>query len=137
MEVRTGNSRIMSSRRVMVYSALAFLVLSLISTAVYYFSGYLTNIAGAFFDSVSAFSATGLSVFSKPDQLPEWLRLFRAFSQWIGGGMSLAILALLMSSPAGDSLADVVICLADEVEGDAAREECAERLSCDSGEVDG
>ena len=98
-------NRIMSARRVMVYSAVAFLVLSLISTGVYYFSGYLKDPLRGFFDSVSAFSATGLSLFPRPAELPEWLRLFRAVCQWIGGGMSLAILALLMSSPAGDSLA--------------------------------
>ena len=105
MESLSKRSRIMSARRVMVYSALAFLVLSLISTAVYYFSGYVTDPARAFFESVSAFSTTGLSVFPRPSDLPEWLRLFRAACQWIGGGMSLAVLALIMSSPAGDSMA--------------------------------
>ena len=89
----------------MVYSALAFLVLSLISTGVYYFTGYLNDPLRGFFDSVSAFSATGLSLFPKPLELPVWLRIFRAGCQWIGGGMSLAILALLMSSPDGDSMA--------------------------------
>ena len=98
-------NRIMSARHVMIYSALAFLVLSLISTAVYYFSGYITDPARGFFESVSAFSTTGLSLFPRPAELPEWLRIFRAACQWIGGGMSLAILALLMSSPSGDSMA--------------------------------
>ena len=98
------NNRIMSARRVMVYSALAFLALSVISAAVYYFTGYLKNPAQAFFDSVSAFSTTGLSMFGRPDQLPVWLRIFRAASQWIGGGLTLAILALLISSPDGDSM---------------------------------
>ena len=105
MKSVSRNNRIMSARRVMVYSALAFLVLSLISTAVYYFTGIIRNPALAFFDSVSAFSTTGLSMVTKPDQLPEWLRLFRAASQWIGGGMTLAILALFLSSPNGDSMA--------------------------------
>lgn len=105
MKDRTRRNRIMSARRVMVYSALAFLVLSLISTGVYYFTGYLKDPLRGFFDSVSAFSATGLSLFPKPLELPVWLRIFRAACQWIGGGMSLAILALLMSSPDGDSMA--------------------------------
>lgn len=95
----------MNARHVLIYSAAAFLVLSLISTAVYYFTGYLKDPFQGFFDSVSAFSATGLSLFPKPLELPVWLRIFRAGSQWIGGGMSLAILALLMSSPDGDSMA--------------------------------
>ena len=105
MKDHARRNRIMSARRVMVYSALAFLVLSLISTGVYYFTGYLNDPLRGFFDSVSAFSATGLSLFPKPLELPVWLRIFRAGCQWIGGGMSLAILALLMSSPDGDSMA--------------------------------
>ena len=103
MKDKSRLNRIMSARRVMVYSALAFLVLSLISTAVYYFTGYLKDPIQGFFDSVSAFSTTGLSLFPRPNELPEWLRLFRAACQWIGGGISLAVLALMMSSPDGDS----------------------------------
>ena len=38
---------------------------------------------------------------------------------------------------AGEGLADIVVSLADEVEGDALREERAERLARDTGEVDG
>lgn len=75
-----------------------FLVASLISTAVYMISGYILAFGPAFFESVSAFTTTGATVFPFAPYLPNWLKIYRAACQWIGGGGTLIFLALLLSN---------------------------------------
>ena len=87
----------MTARRLMGFTLIAFLVMSLISTAVYLISGYITSPSAAFFESVSAFTTTGASVFENTAFLPDWLKIFRAFSQWAGGGATLVFLASLLT----------------------------------------
>ena len=74
-----------------------FIVLSLISMAVYLASGTIADPFHALFESVSAFTDTGLSVLAKDAALPAWLLIFRSFCQWIGGAMLLAFFALIFS----------------------------------------
>ena len=74
-----------------------FIVLSLISMAVYLASGTISDPFRALFESVSAFTDTGLSVLAKDAALPAWLLIFRSFCQWIGGAMLLAFFALIFS----------------------------------------
>ena len=92
------NNRKLSARRLMGITLAAFLGLSLVSTAVYLISGYITDPAAAFFESVSAISTTGASIFKDTSSLPLWLLIFRSFSQWIGGGATLVFLACLVSN---------------------------------------
>ena len=92
------NNRKLSARRLMGITLAAFLGLSLVSTAVYLISGYITDPAAAFFESVSAISTTGASIFNDTSSLPLWLIIFRSFSQWIGGGATLVFLACLVSN---------------------------------------
>ncbi|MBR5730351.1 MAG: hypothetical protein IKX89_00215, partial [Firmicutes bacterium] len=74
-----------------------FIVLSLISMAVYLATGTISDPLQALFESVSAFTTTGLSVFPAGQELPGWLMLFRSACQWIGGIMLLGFFALLFS----------------------------------------
>ena len=92
-------NRSLSSRRLMGIALIGFLALSLISTAVYIISGYIVNPAAAFFESVSAFTTTGVSVFTFPSALPAWLSIFRSACQWIGGIATLIFFTALI----GDS----------------------------------
>ena len=75
-----------------------FLALSLISTAVYLISGWITSPTAAFFESVSAFTTTGASIFDNTTFLPDWMKVFRSFCQWIGGGVTLVFLASIVSN---------------------------------------
>ncbi len=78
-------------------SMAAFIVLSLVSMGVYLATGTISDPFKAFFESVSMFTTTGLSVFPAGQVLPTWLYIFRAVCQWIGGAMLLAFFALIFS----------------------------------------
>ncbi|MBR5730879.1 MAG: TrkH family potassium uptake protein, partial [Firmicutes bacterium] len=68
-----------------------------ISMAVYLATGTISDPLQALFESVSAFTTTGLSVFPAGHELPGWLMLFRSACQWIGGILLLGFFALLFS----------------------------------------
>jgi trk system potassium uptake protein TrkH len=51
----------------------------------FYFSGFFPDFTSAFFESVSGFTTTGATVLINIDELPGWLLLWRAITQWIGG----------------------------------------------------
>ena len=95
------NGRELSARRLMAIALGCFLGASLVSTAIYMISGYIKNFAPAFFESVSAFTTTGSTVFTYPAYpvyLPSWLKVYRAFCQWAGGGATLVFLACMLTS---------------------------------------
>ncbi|MEN6369390.1 MAG: TrkH family potassium uptake protein [Thermotogota bacterium] len=54
--------------------------------------------ANAFFESLSGFTTTGLSVAPRPDLLPHTLQWWRSFAQWIG---SLGVIVVVLSILAG------------------------------------
>ena len=94
---------IISARRMMLYLLLAIVVLSVISSAVYIISGTITDPVDAFFESVSGFTTTGLSVLD-PVSIPDGMRIFRGACQWLGGCVSLCLIAFLLSAPKGNAL---------------------------------
>ena len=96
-KIKHGNRR-MTARRLMGFTLIVFIVLSLVSTAVYLIGGYIKSPTAAFFESVSALTTTGASVFDDTSSLPEWLKLFRAFCQWVGGGATIVFLASLLTN---------------------------------------
>ncbi len=55
--------------------------------------------ANAFFESVSGFTSTGLSVVSRPDLLPHTLQWWRSLSEWIGGLGVLVVMLSVLSGP--------------------------------------
>ena len=95
---KTKRKKQLTARRLMGMVLAVFIVLSLISTAVYLIGGYIKSPTAAFFESVSAFSTTGASVFEDTAGLPDWLKVFRSFCQWIGGGVTLVFLASIVSN---------------------------------------
>lgn len=110
-KIRNTNS--VSARKIMWISLTGFLILSLLGAAVYLISGYITNPAAAFFESVSAFTTTGTSVLAG-SSVPAWIGIYRAACQWIGGAASLLLFACLLSeselwSPVVDSFYHVGI----------------------------
>jgi len=62
----------------------------------FYFSGFFPDFTSAFFESVSGFTTTGATVLTNIDDLPKWLLLWRAITQWFGG---IAILFIFIQLP--------------------------------------
>lgn len=55
--------------------------------------------ASAFFESVSGFTGTGLTVALRPDLLPRTLQWWRSFTEWIGGMGVIVLMLTLLAGP--------------------------------------
>ncbi|MBN1107545.1 MAG: hypothetical protein JXR66_08845 [Bacteroidales bacterium] len=62
-----------------------WLIASFFGTLPYLLSGTVRDFSDAFFESVSGFTTTGVSVFSDPGTLPRGILLWRCLTQWMGG----------------------------------------------------
>jgi trk system potassium uptake protein TrkH len=57
---------------------------------------YFTDPASAFFEAVSGYTGTGLTMAARADLLPKTLQWWRSFTEWIGGmGVIVLMLAIL------------------------------------------
>ena len=73
--------------------ALAWFIIGTISAIPFLFIGI--SPIDAFFESVSGWSGTGLSMITSPSQIPFALNFWRGFIQWMGG-FGIVLLALLI-----------------------------------------
>ena len=82
----------------LVVTALAYLAFGLLGAVPFLTR---TSFVNAFFESMSGFTTTGLSVLD-PEALPRSLVFFRAYAQWLGGAgiVVLSLAVLLRSGPA-------------------------------------
>ncbi len=79
-------------------AAFGWLLLTFIGSLPFSMSGYLSGLDG-FFESMSGFTATGLTMFEKVDRLPKSILFWRSFTQWIGGvGVIVLFLSILIRS---------------------------------------
>lgn len=77
-------------------TALIWLLVPLMGSLPYLFTGAVNDFTDAIFESFSGFTTTGASVIKDLDQAPEGLLVWRGLSQWIGGlGLILFIIAIL------------------------------------------
>ena len=77
-------------------TVIVWLAIPFCGTLPYLFTGGLASLTDAVFESFSGFTTTGSSVVPKPEELPEGLLVYRAFTQWIGGlGLMLFVVAIL------------------------------------------
>lgn len=72
--------------------AIAWFIIGFISSIPFLFWGI--SPADAFFESISGWSGTGLSMVPNPENLPFSLNFWRGFIQWVGG-FGIVLLALL------------------------------------------
>ncbi len=79
-------------------AALSWVIVPLITTVPYLTQGIEPT--NAIFDSMSGWTATGLSTIDQPEMLPDGFVLFRSFTQWIGGA-GIVLFALLVMCPPG------------------------------------
>lgn len=81
-----------------------WLVIPFCGALPYIFTGGLASFTDAVFESFSGFTTTGSSVVPVPEELPEGLLVYRAFTQWIGGlGLMLFVVAILRKLTNGAS----------------------------------
>ncbi|UCE75179.1 MAG: TrkH family potassium uptake protein [Methanomassiliicoccales archaeon] len=79
-------------------AAFGWLVLTFVGSLPFSLSGYLSGLDG-FFESMSGFTATGLTMFEDVESLPRSLLFWRSFTQWIGGvGVIVLFLSILIRS---------------------------------------
>ncbi len=85
----------MDLKTALIFSAFVWLVLSVIGAVPYWISGTYSILDG-WFESMSGFTATGLTMATRPEELPRSILLWRSMTEWIGGvGVIVLFLALM------------------------------------------
>jgi len=74
----------LDSRRAMVLCALGWLVVSAVGALPFYL-GMQIPLIDAYFESVSGFTTTGITMLQGLEQLPPSILFWRSFIQWLGG----------------------------------------------------
>ncbi|HBQ17417.1 MAG TPA: hypothetical protein DEF51_41920 [Myxococcales bacterium] len=65
-------------------------------------AGRYADLQNAFFESMSAFTSTGLSMASRPSELPAPLQLWRSLGQWVGG-LGMTVFVYVVARPDDDA----------------------------------
>ncbi len=68
------------------------------------------DFTAAFFESVSGFTSTGLTMATRPDLLPRSLQWWRSFTEWVGG---VGVIVLMLSLIAGVGRSTMTLYLAE------------------------
>jgi trk system potassium uptake protein TrkH len=87
------------ARHAAIAAALTYLIVSLLGTLpfMYYGMGFLDS----FFESMSGWTTTGLTMISDVESMPNSLLFWRSFMQWLGGvGVIVLLLAILSTGRA-------------------------------------
>ncbi|MCP4308684.1 MAG: TrkH family potassium uptake protein [bacterium] len=78
---------------------LSWIAMTFFGTLPYLFTGEITSLTDAFFETAAGFTTTGASIVPDPGELPKGILLWRALTQWMGGMgiivLSVAILPML------------------------------------------
>lgn len=76
--------------------ASVWIILSCFGALPYWIGGYTINYTDAFFETISGFTTTGATIFSKVETLPHGILFLRALSSWLGGiGMVVIMIAFI------------------------------------------
>lgn len=93
LPVRTNEVR---KRDAILLTSMVWIVFSLFGMLPFLFSGAHSRVCDGFFEAMSGFTTTGLSVFDSLDSLTHGILIWRSVMQWIGGlGIILFTLAVL------------------------------------------
>ena len=84
LHILSGESRPLKLGEALSISALIWLFIPAIGSLPFIISGHLDPLS-AYFESMSGFTATGLTMFSSVESLPKSLLIWRSLIQWIGG----------------------------------------------------
>ena len=88
--------RDMYAREGFVFTALAWILISLIGAAPFTLSGQIPSYLDAVFETVSGFTTTGASILNNVEALDYCMLFWRSFTHWLGGmGILVFMLALV------------------------------------------
>lgn len=89
----------LSTREGFATVGLAWIALTVAGSLPYLFTGVISNLTDAIFESAAGITTTGASIFPDPGVLPHGILFWRSLTQWIGGMgiivLSVAVLPLL------------------------------------------
>lgn len=92
----------MNRRDSFLVVSLVWLIFSLFGSLPFLLSGYLTNPADAYFETISGFTTTGASLIDDVERLPHALLFWRSMTQWVGGlGIVFFTIAVIPSMVGG------------------------------------
>ncbi|MDA3882473.1 MAG: hypothetical protein PF481_04275 [Bacteroidales bacterium] len=75
---------------------ISWILLGLIGSLPYLFSGAIPSFTNAFFESVSGFTTTGSSILTDIESLPKSILFWRSLTHWIGGiGIIMLVIIIL------------------------------------------
>ena len=85
-----------SARDGLITTAIGWMVMSVTGALPFLFSGEITGVTDAIFETVSGFTTTGTSIVPNPEVLSHCVNMWRCFTHWIGGmGVLVFLLAVL------------------------------------------
>jgi trk system potassium uptake protein TrkH len=100
-----GEKGPMNLKQASIFVVSGFILLSLFGSIPYIYMNPFGNdsassslVVDSFFESVSGFTTTGLSIISDPDNLPRSLNFYHSYTQWVGG-LSFVYLVMILFFP--------------------------------------
>lgn len=92
----------MSRRDAYLVVTAAWSIFSLFGMLPFLVSGYIPNLADAYFETMSGFTTTGATILDDVEHLPHGILFWRSLTQWIGGlGIVFFTIAVLPSMVGG------------------------------------
>lgn len=76
--------------------SLSWLLVGLVGSLPYLFSGSIPSFINAFFESVSGFTTTGSSILTEIESLPKSILFWRSLTHWIGGIGIIVLVIIVM-----------------------------------------
>lgn len=94
--LKQPKDKVFYTREGFVTVASSWIIMSIIGSLPFLFSGSISNVVDALFETVSGFTTTGASILSDVESLPKCILFWRSFTHWIGGmGVLVFLLSLL------------------------------------------
>lgn len=100
-----GEKGNMNLKQASIFMIVGFTILSLFGSIPYIFinpfgpeTGAFSLFTNSFFESASGFTTTGLSVISRPENLPASINFYHSYTQWVGG-LSFIYLIMILFFP--------------------------------------
>lgn len=88
-----GHRKEVNRKEGYIVVTLGWIVMSLSGSLPYLFSGSITEVTDAFFETISGYTTTGASILNDIESLPEGILFWRSLTHWIGG-MGIIVLAI-------------------------------------------
>ena len=88
---------IMHTKHTMLAAALVWIIIPFLGTIPFIANGF--SFIDSYFESISGFTTTGMTLMQNIESYPEPLLLFRSFMQWIGGVGIIVLFLLILTRP--------------------------------------